>query len=169
MFKSSTLFLSDNICAGSMKLKEKNNIKVVIRKMTIADYDSLITLWKEGNIPYRPQGRDSKKNIQWQLQQPNCYYFVAEDEGKIIGAILGTHDGRKGWINRLIITSLYRQKGIAKRLIEEVEHRLAAVGIDIVAGLIEDWNVASMQVFERLGYTKHTDILYFSKRKNSKT
>jgi ribosomal protein S18 acetylase RimI-like enzyme len=152
-----------------MKSKEKNNVKILIRKMTIADYDSLITLWKEGNIPYRPQGRDSKKNIRWQLQQPNCFYFVAEDGGTIVGAILGTHDGRKGWINRLIITSSYRQKGIAKRLIEEVEHRLAAVGIDIIAGLIEDWNTASMQVFQRLGYTKHTDILYFSKRKNSKT
>ena len=152
-----------------MKSKEKNNDKVIIRKMTIADYDSLIALWKEGNIPYRPKGRDSKKNIQRQLQQPNCLYFVAEDKGTIVGAILGTHDGRKGWINRLITTSSYRQKGIAKRLIEEFEHHLTAAGIHIIACLIEDWNTASMQVFKRLGYTKHTDILYFSKRKNINT
>ncbi len=152
-----------------MKAKEKNNIDVVIRKMTIADYDSLIALWKEGNIPYRPQGRDSKKNIRWQLQQPTSLYFVAEDKGKIVGAILGTHDGRKGWINRLSITSSYRQKGIAKRLIEEVELCLKAIGINIVACLIEDWNAASMQVFKQVGYTKHTDILYFSKRKNIAT
>jgi len=152
-----------------MKLKEKSNIAVVIRKMSIADYDSLIKLWKEGNIPYRPQGRDSKKNIRWQLQQSNCIYLIAEDNGTIIGVILGTHDGRKGWVNRLIITSAYRQKGIAKRLIEDLEQRLAAIGINIVACLIEDWNTASMQVFKQLGYTKHTDILYFSKRKNMKT
>jgi ribosomal protein S18 acetylase RimI-like enzyme len=152
-----------------MKSKEKDNIGVVIRKMTIVDYDSLIALWKEGNIPCRPQGRDSKKNIRLQLQQPTSFYFVAEDKGKIVGAILGTHDGRKGWINRLIITSSYRQKGIAKRLIEEVELCLETIGINIVACLIEDWNVASMQVFKQFGYTKHTDILYFSKRKNIKT
>jgi ribosomal protein S18 acetylase RimI-like enzyme len=152
-----------------MKSKENNNIGVVIRKMTIGDYDSLIALWKEGNIPYRPQGRDSKKNIRWQLQQSTSFYFVAADKRKIVGAILGTHDGRKGWINRLIIASSYRQKGIAKRLIEEVELYLEAIGINIVACLIEDWNAASMQVFKQLGYTKHTDILYFSKRKNMKT
>jgi ribosomal protein S18 acetylase RimI-like enzyme len=152
-----------------MKLKEKNNIGVVIRKMNISDYDSLITLWKEGDIPYRPKGRDSKKNIRWQLQQSTSFYFVAEDKGKIVGAILGTHDGRKGWINRLIITSSYRQKGIAKRLIEEVELCLEAIGINIVACLIEDWNTASMQVFQQLGYTKHTDIFYFSKRKDITT
>jgi ribosomal protein S18 acetylase RimI-like enzyme len=151
-----------------MKLVEENHIDVVIRKMSIKDYDSLIALWEKGIIPYRPQGRDSKKNIRWQLQQPNCFYFVAEKNGKIVGAILGTHDGRKGWINRLVITSAYRRKGIAKRLIEEFESQLTVIGIDIVAGLIEDGNVTSMEVFERLGYTKHTDILYFSKRKNMK-
>lgn len=161
--------MSSGICVGSMKSKGKNIRDVIIRKMTLSDYDSLIALWKEGNIPYRPQGRDSKKNIQWQLEQPNCYYFIAEDKGKIVGAILGTHDGRKGWINRLVVTSSYRKKGIAKRLIEEFEHCLAAIRIDIVACLIEDWNCASLKAFKRLGYTKHTDIFYFSKRKNMRT
>jgi ribosomal protein S18 acetylase RimI-like enzyme len=168
MFKFSSLFLSNTIDVMPMKEREENGIAVVIRKMNMDDYNSLITLWKKGNIPYRPQGRDSKKNIRWQLQQPNCFYLVAENHGKIIGAILGTHDGRKGWINRLVTTPPYRRKGIAKRLIEEFEHRLEAVGIDIVACLIEDWNATSMEVFARLGYTKHTDILYFSKRKNMK-
>jgi ribosomal protein S18 acetylase RimI-like enzyme len=166
MFKFPSLFLRSTIEVMPMKPTEENNIAVVIRKMTMKDYDSLITLWKKGNIPYRPKGRDSKKNIRWQLQQPNCFYLIAENNGKIIGAILGTHDGRKGWINRLATTSAYRRKGIAKRLIEEFESQLAAIGIDIVACLIEDWNATSMEVFERLGYTKHTDILYFSKRKN---
>jgi ribosomal protein S18 acetylase RimI-like enzyme len=168
MFKFSSLFLSNTIEVISMKQREGNKIAVIIRKMTMKDYDSLIALWKKGNIPYRPQGRDSKKNIRWQLQQPNCLFLIAENHRKIIGAILGTHDGRKGWINRLVITPAYRRKGIAKRLIEEFEQHLTAAGIDIVACLIEDWNATSMDVFERLGYTKHPDILYFSKRKNMK-
>jgi ribosomal protein S18 acetylase RimI-like enzyme len=140
MFKFSSLFLNNTIEVISMKQREGNKIAVIIRKMTMKDYDSLIELWKKGNIPYRPQGRDSKKNIRWQLQQPNCFYLIAENHGTIIGVILGTHDGRKGWINRLVITPAYRRKGIAKRLIEEFEHHLTAAGINIVACLIEDWN-----------------------------
>lgn len=143
-------------------------MNVVIRRMILKDYDAVIALWKKGSIPYRPQGRDSKKNIGRQLQQPTSLYFIAENERRIIGVILGTHDGRKGWINRLVVTPVYQQKGIAKQLVEEVEHHLAGLGIDITACLIEDWNSTSMQVFERLGYKKHTDILYFSKRKNIK-
>lgn len=167
-FKSSPLFLCYSIIAGSMKARKKDISGIVIRKVSIKDYEQLIALWKEGNIPYRPQGRDSKKNIQRQLRQPTSFYFVAENQGKIIGAILGTHDGRKGWINRLIVALAYRKKGIAKRLVQEVEQRLTAAGIDIVACLIEDWNDVSTEVFERLGYTKHPDILYYSKRKNMK-
>jgi ribosomal protein S18 acetylase RimI-like enzyme len=146
----------------------KSNLKVSLRKMTLQDYEMIIRLWKQGNIPYRPQGRDSRKNIKEQLRQPNCYFLVAEIDKTIIGAIVGTHDGRKGWINRLVVEPSYQKKGIAKRLVEGVEHHFASLGIDIVACLIEEWNTTSMQVFEQLGYTKHADILYFSKRKNIK-
>jgi len=134
--------------------------------MTIQDYTPVIMLWRQGNIPYRPQGRDSRKNIITQLQQPNCYFLVAEVDHTIIGAIIGTHDGRKGWINRLVVAPSYQRKGIARRLVTEVERHFTSLGIDIIACLIEEWNTTSMQVFERLGYTKHQDILYFSKRKN---
>jgi ribosomal protein S18 acetylase RimI-like enzyme len=152
-----------------MKPMRKNTKRIVIRKMTMKDYDAILSLWEEGNIPYRPQGRDSKKNIRWQLRQPTSFYFVAVADGGIVGVIVGTHDGRKGWINRLVVAPSYRKKGIAKRLVGAVENQCAKIGIDIVACLIEEWNAPSMQVFERLGYTKHTDIFYYSKRKSVKT
>ena len=154
---------------GGIKPMKNQSLKMTVRPMTLKDYDSVITLWKEGEIPYRPQGRDSKRNIKRQLQQSNCYFLIAEIDKKIIGAIVGTHDGRKGWINRLVVAPSYQKKGIAKRLVEEVEHHFLTIGIDIVACLIEEWNTTSMQVFEQLGYTKHPDILYFSKRKSDET
>jgi ribosomal protein S18 acetylase RimI-like enzyme len=151
-----------------MKSGKNATSGIIIRKMKIKDYGPLITLWKEGNLPYRPQGRDSRQHMQQQLRKCTSLYYVAEHEGNIIGAILGTHDGRKGWINRLIVAPAYRKKGIAKRLVREVEQQLMAVGIDIIACLVEDWNEVSENVFERLGYTKDTDILYYSKRKNTR-
>lgn len=152
-----------------MNSLKKHSFDVTIRKMTLQDYDAIILLWREGNIPYRPQGRDSKKNIKWQLQQQTSLYFVAERKSTIVGVIFGTHDGRKGWINRLVVTPPYRKKGIATQLVHEVEHHLKTLGIDIIASLIEDWNGTSLQVFKNLGYTKHTDIIYYSKRKSKKT
>ena len=157
-----------NLYEEPMKSMKKGASSVIIRKMKMQDYEPVIALWKEGGIPYRPRGRDSKLHIAQQLRQHTSLYYVAEYEGTIIGAILGTHDGRKGWINRLVVASAYRKKGIAKCLVQEIEQHLTAMGIDIIAALIEDWNKVSENVFERLGYTKHPDILYYSKRKNIK-
>ena len=145
------------------------NPAITTRKFNIYDYDALIELWKAAQLPYKPNGRDSKEKIESELNKGVAIFLVAEKDKKIIGSILGTHDGRKGWINRVAVHPQYRQQGIAKRLVSEVEKKLDELGIDIIACLIEDWNDRSMKVFEKLGYIKHNDVIYFSKRKNADT
>jgi GNAT superfamily N-acetyltransferase len=83
----------------------------------------------------------------------------------VVGTVLATHDGRKGWINRLAVAAALRRRGIGARLIRAAEEWLASEGMDILAGLIEDGNVVSISVFEALGYKKHPEIIYFAKRK----
>lgn len=148
-----------------MNLVEKKSTGIIIREFRISDYEKLITLWDVSCLPYKPQGRDSRANIQWQIEQPNTMYLIADFNGTMVGAVFGTNDGRKGWINRLAVHPEYQRQGVARQLVEAVERRLSSIGIDIVACLVEDWNHDSIQVFEKLGYTKHRDVLYFSKRK----
>jgi len=140
---------------------------MIIREFNIKDYNALITLWDDVQLPFKPKGRDRRDKIECELKQENAIFLVAEINGKLVGSIFGTHDGRKGWINRLAVAPEFQRQNIAKKLIAEVEYRFSELGIDIIACLIEDWNTKSLQVFEKLGYKKHTDILYFSKRKDS--
>jgi ribosomal protein S18 acetylase RimI-like enzyme len=139
---------------------------MIIRKFRIKDYDALIKLWKAAELPNRPYGRDRRDKIKEQIKKKCSIYLVAELDGKIVGSILGSHDGRKGWINRLAVLPKYRKRGIGAKLLGEVEKRLCKQGIGIIACLIEDWNITSMMVFERLGYEKHPEIIYFTKKKN---
>ena len=131
------------------------------------DYDSLPALWEEASLPYRPKGRDSRASMERELKLGRNMFLVAESRGKIVGVVLGTQDGRKGWINRLAVAKKWRRKGIAGRLVREAEKEFAALGINITAGLIEDWNGDSMKFFEKMGYVRHRDIFYYSKRKDS--
>ena len=139
---------------------------VKVRELTINDYDALCALWEEAGLPFRPNGRDQRERIAREIEGPCSVFLIAEDEGELVGAILGTHDGRKGWINRLAVSPRHRRQGIASELVAAVEERLSARGIEIFAGQIEDWNESSMIFFERLGYTQHDDIIYYTKRKN---
>jgi ribosomal protein S18 acetylase RimI-like enzyme len=141
---------------------------VKIRDFRIEDYDRAMELWAAGGLPLKLQGRDSRENIAFQLRHPNVLFLVAEEGqgGRVIGTVLATHDGRKGWINRLAVDAALRKRGIGARLVREAERRLEAQGMDILACLIEDGNAVSMAVFEKLGYKKHPEIIYFAKRKH---
>lgn len=141
---------------------------LVIREFQMKDYDALIALWEDAKLPSRPLGRDGRDDIERQLKEPTAIYLVAEMDGELVGAVLGTHDGRKGWINRLAVSPAHQKQGIARRLVEELEKRIYGLGIWIIACLIEDWNEESSQVFESLGYKAHPDIKYLSKRKDPK-
>jgi len=140
---------------------------LTIREMRSEDYDALVVVWKEAGLPFRPDGRDQRERITQEISGQCSIFLVAEIKRRIVGAVLGTHDGRKGWINRLAVLPHHRRQWIAAALVAAVEAQLAKLGIEIVACLVEDWNKDSMIVFERLGYERHPDVLYFSKRKNA--
>ena len=74
---------------------------IKIRRMRPSDYDALVSTWKAAGLPYRPKGRDSRRNIERELKLDTSLFFVAEEKRKIVGVVLGTQDGRKVWPNRI--------------------------------------------------------------------
>lgn len=147
-----------------MKKEKNENAEVTVRELRAEDYDALAALWREAGLPFRPRGRDTREAIARQLREATAAYLVAEAGDTVVGAVLGSHDGRKGWINRLAVSPAYRRRGIGARLVAEVERRLAALGIEIFACLIEDWNEDSLATFQKLGYKPFQDITYLTKR-----
>jgi ribosomal protein S18 acetylase RimI-like enzyme len=153
---------------GETEMPEnERSVEFAIREFRIEDYQRVMELWAQGGLPLKPQGRDSRKNIARQIGLPNIRFLVVEEGegGRIVGTVFATHDGRKGWINRLAVDAALRKRGIGARLIREAERWLESRGMDILACLIEDDNVVSMAVFEKLGYKRHPEIIYFARRK----
>ena len=137
--------------------------------MTLDDYESVTRLWTEAGLPYRPLGRDRPEKLRVEMQRGTAVFLVAEADGQLVGVVLGTHDGRRGWINRLAVAPRYQRRGIAARLVSEVERRVEALGIDIVAALIESHNEASLGFFRAIDYVRTSEIEYVSKRRSSDT
>jgi len=84
-------------------------------------------------------------------------------DGKLVGVVLATHDGRKGWINRLAVLPDFRRSGAGAKLVEAAERSLYGIGLTVVAALIEHQNEASLGLFKSKGYHVH-DVYYVSKR-----
>jgi ribosomal protein S18 acetylase RimI-like enzyme len=143
--------------------------EVGIREMTLDDYDAVTRLWAEAGLPYRPLGRDRPDKIRVEMERGTAVFLVAEADDQLVGVVLGTHDGRRGWINRLAVAPAYRRHGIAGRLVREVQRRVEAMGIDIVAALIESDNDASLEFFRAMDYVHGRDVEYVSKRRSADT
>ncbi len=132
--------------------------------MRPADYAAVRQLWQQTGLPIKPTGRDSQAAVLRQLEQFPSTYLVAEQHGQLVGVVLGTHDGRKGWINHLAVHPDHRRQGLAQRLLAACEQALHAQGIEIIAALVEKDNASSAAFFERAGYAADVPIFYYRKR-----
>ncbi len=139
---------------------------MIIRDYRPEDYGGVITLWEEAGLPVKAAGRDARAALDRQINAGSAFILIAEAEGQIVGALLGSHDGRKGWLNRLAVAPAYRRApvGVAVRLFAAAEERFRALGLEIFACLIEGENAASLRLFKRLGYERAADMAYLTKR-----
>ncbi len=138
------------------------------RTPDMEDYVDLIALWDICGLPYKPRGRDTRERIEREIEKNPEYWKGVYDGTRLVAVIVGTDDGRKGWINRLAVLPEYRGRGIGTELVKSMENEFRKKGIGIVGTLIEGNNEDSMSFFEKLGYLDH-DIRYYSKRESDET
>ena len=134
--------------------------------LTAADYDAVVDLWQQAGLPIKPAGRDSREQFEAQLAGDLQVVLGVRDGARLVGVVVTTHDGRKGWINRLAVHPDYRRHGLGRRLIEGAEQVLHDQGMSIIAALIEDGNTASLTLFEQAGYVDYPGLHYVSKRES---
>ena len=134
-----------------------------MRRVRPEDVPALLELWRMAGLSIRPQGRDAPEALRRQIEAMGRHFWLAEDGGEVVGTVLGTHDSRKGWINRLAVHPAYQRAGLAAALMERVEQSLAEDGLEIFAAMVEEDNEVSRRFFERLKYELFP-VYYFRKR-----
>jgi ribosomal protein S18 acetylase RimI-like enzyme len=137
---------------------------IALCELNESDYEEILELWKRAGLSIRAEGRDSAgafaRQMGWGVQR-----VAGLREGKrLVAVAVLTHDGRKGWINRLAVDPAHRRRGLARQLIAEAERWFTQeLGLEVWAALIEQNNSASQRLFESMGYGR-PDVVYVSKR-----
>ena len=134
-----------------------------IRPLRLRDYDDMVSVFRSCGLDPKIRGRDSRPAIARQLRFNRGLYLGAFDGDRLVGTVLGTHDSRKGWINRLAVHPAFRRRGLARRLVRACERALRARRIEMFCALIEPDNAAWKAVFRSLGY--RVDRLAYARRK----
>ncbi|MGD0477987.1 MAG: GNAT family N-acetyltransferase [Nitrososphaerales archaeon] len=132
-----------------------------IRAFSIEDFAAVSQLWRRSGFEIRPG--DNKEELRQKLERDSELFLVAEDDSKIVGAVIGAWDGRRGWIYHLAVDPGFRRKRIARKMLLEVERRMRKKGVPKVNAQVFLWNAPSLNLFESLGYTKQSDLVLMGK------
>ncbi len=133
-----------------------------IRVMEMADYPELIDLWKETeNIGLSEA--DSPEKLDVFLQRNPGLNFVMLDNSKLIGAVLGGHDGRRGAIYHLSVHHEYRHKGYGRGLVKECLAAFAADGIERCHIHVYADNQSGLEFWQKNGWFTRPELVLLSK------
>jgi ribosomal protein S18 acetylase RimI-like enzyme len=123
--------------------------ELVIREMRTADGDALRALWK--SIGFRSMGDDDRSLARLVRRNPGLA-LVATEGGRIVGSALGAWDGRRGWMYHVATAVSHRRRGIATRLVAQVESGLRDLGCREVRLNIGEANSEARSFWEARGY-----------------
>jgi ribosomal protein S18 acetylase RimI-like enzyme len=131
-----------------------------IRKMTIQDYGKVYELWMSCKNMGFNDIDDSKEGISRFLERNPNTSFVAIQNEKLIGIILGGHDGRRGYIYHLSVNENYRKKRIGSELVKICLDAFKQEKISKVALLVFKYNEVGNLFWEKQGFILREDINY---------
>ena len=136
---------------------------MMIRKMTMDDYESVYGVWTSCAGMGLNDLDDSKEGIAKFLNRNPETCFVAEEERRIVGAILVGNDGRRGYIYHTAVLPAYRRRGIASQLVAAAMDALEALGIHKAALVVFTRNTDGNAFWETVGFTSREDLTYRNK------
>ena len=137
----------------------------IVRVFRIEDFDAVIVLWR------RTEGvglneSDARPAIAAYLRRNPGLSFVAEEEGRIVGAVLCGHDGRRGYLHHLAVSKRHRGHGIGRQLVCACLAKLRKAGIPKCNIFIFADNAAGMRFWKRTGWSLRTELRLMQIRLN---
>lgn len=132
-----------------------------IRVMTIDDYEKVHALWMTISGFAIRSIDDSKEGVERFLQRNPGASVVAEEDGRIIGAILCGHDGRRGCLYHVCVHPDKRRKGIGKSMVVFCMEALRKEKISKVSLIAFTKNDIGNAFWKTIGWTEREDLNYY--------
>lgn len=132
-----------------------------IRYAGTPDAAGLLALWAQCGLRIkRPES--VAEELAGAIGQHPELVVVAVAGDSVIGSVIGTWDGRRGWMNRLAVRPDWRGRGVASTLTAEVEAGVRALGGQKVNLLLVADDYRLVDYYERLGYAAE-DMIFMEK------
>ena len=132
-----------------------------ISEFTNSRYDEVMALLAQtAGVAVREA--DSREATERYLLRNPSLSFIAEDDGKVIGLAMCGHDGRRGYLQHVIVEPQYRGRGIADAMVTKCLDGLESLGIVKTHIDVFITNDLANRYWKRRGWKKRDDIYRYS-------
>jgi len=135
--------------------------QLIIRSFQVSDEPDVIDLWHRCNLLV-PQN-NPKKDIEMKLQVQPELFFVGVISNRIVSTVMSGYDGHRGWIYYLAVDPDFQKKGIARRMVEEVESKLRKLGCSKINLQVLNSNNSVIAFYKHIGFGDD-DVIGMGKR-----
>ena len=133
----------------------------MVRTMTAEDYTGVYELWMSIKGFAMRSIDDSREGVERFLKRNPDTSVVAVEDGKIVGAILCGHDGRRGCMYHVCVHADYRMKGIGRAMVVYAMEALKRERISKISLIAFTANDVGTAFWNRIGWTKREDLNYY--------
>jgi GNAT superfamily N-acetyltransferase len=127
------------------------------RRATPDDAESILRLWKDSGASML--AIDEVEQVRRVVVNPAAVLLLAEAEQKIVGTLLGTFDGWRGNLYRLVVHPRWRRQGIGRELVRQVEHVFRTWGVRRITALIEVDRPWAAEFWTSVGYPRDEHVV----------
>ncbi|WP_026488080.1 GNAT family N-acetyltransferase [Butyrivibrio sp. XBB1001] len=133
----------------------------MVRIMTIEDYDQVYALWNSIHGFGLRTLDDSREAIDIFLKRNPTTSAVDVEDGKIVGAILCGHDGRRACFYHVCVNEQYRMHGIGKKMVNFCCMQLKKEKINKVCLNAFVTNEVGNKFWKKMNWTLRDDMNYY--------
>lgn len=136
---------------------------ILIQEMTMQDYDEVRSLWVSSD-GIQVSDIDSRESIDRFLKRNAGLSFVARDEGLLVGAVLCGQDGRRGYIDHLVVRPSHRRRGIGRSLVSRCLFHLMRMGIRRWNLFVLEDNQDARAFWTHLGWAERVELVTMTRQ-----
>jgi len=105
-------------------------------------------------VCFEPVFRFSRGAMRSFAEAPGAVTVLAEAQGKLAGFCIAQLEDRTGYVVTLDVAPAWRRRGLARRLMAEVESRLHSAGAAEMHLHVFTGNAAAIRFYESIGYAQ---------------
>lgn len=128
---------------------------MLLRSFQLSDVHDVSRIWQL-TASSDPE-RETLQELSKQLARDRDLVLVAELDGRVVGAIVGTVDKRTGFFYCLAVHPNYQGRGIGRRLVASLEKRFRQKGVKRIGITIDEGTKKLLPFYLHLG---HYNICY---------